>query len=186
MNKIEVIRSRRRSIALEVKEDGRVLVRAPLWTSRRDLEQFVDRHGTWIARQLQRLEREKESRAGAVRLSEEELKALVRSARKQILSRLEHFAPLVGTDYGRVSIRKQRTKWGSCSSEGNLNFNCLLMLAPPQVLDYVVVHELCHRLEMDHSRRFWAQVARVLPDYAQSRRWLKENGAGLMARLPEK
>ena len=77
-----------------------------------------------------------------------------------------------------------RTGWGSCSGKGNLNFNCLLMLAPPAVQDYVVVHELCHRKEMNHSPAFWAEVAGVLPDYASHRRWLRENGNGLIAALP--
>ena len=86
----------------------------------------------------------------------------------------------VGVTYGRITIRNQRTRWGSCSAKGNLNFNCLLMKAPPEVLDYVVVHELCHRLEMNHSPRFWAQVERVLPDYKVSRKWLREHGNELM------
>ena len=100
-------------------------------------------------------------------------------------ARAAFFAPLVGVRYGRVSIRSQHSRWGSCSSLGNLNFNCLLLLAPEEVLDYVVVHELCHRLEMNHSPRFWAQVERVLPDYAAARTWLRQNGESLLARLPE-
>jgi predicted metal-dependent hydrolase len=86
----------------------------------------------------------------------------------------------VGVDYRRITIRSQKTRWGSCSSSGNLNFNCLLLLAPPEVLDYVVVHELCHRKEMNHSPRFWAEVGRVLPDYKKRNKWLKENGSRLM------
>ena len=92
-------------------------------------------------------------------------------------------APLVGVSYGGITIRAQKTRWGSCSSKGNLNFNCLLLLAPAEVLDYVVVHELCHRREMNHSPKFWAEVERVLPDYDARRKWLKENGPGLISRL---
>ena len=99
---------------------------------------------------------------------------------------MAYYAPIVGVSYGRITIRSQRSRWGSCSSNGNLNFNCLLMLVPPGVLDSVVVHELCHRKEMNHSPRFYAEVLRVLPDYRERDRWLKENGAMLMARLPEK
>ena len=80
-------------------------------------------------------------------------------------------------------MRAQRTRWGSCSSSGNLNFNCLLALVPPAVLDYVVVHELCHRLEMNHSPRFWQEVGRVMPDYEEHKKWLRENGAELIERL---
>ena len=93
------------------------------------------------------------------------------------------FAPLVGVTYGRITIRSQHTLWGSCSSKGNLNFNCLLMLTPPEVLDYVVVHELCHRKEMNHSARFRAEVEHVLPDYEIQRKWLRENGTALIFRL---
>ena len=84
---------------------------------------------------------------------------------------------------GRVTIRNQKSKWGSCSSKGNLNFNCLLMLTPPEVLDSVVVHELCHLKEMNHSPRFYAEVRRVFPDYDKWDRWLKEHGAAIMRRM---
>jgi predicted metal-dependent hydrolase len=89
----------------------------------------------------------------------------------------------VGVTYGRITIRNQRSRWGSCSGKGNLNFNCLLMLTPSHVIDYVVVHELCHRLEMNHSPAFWAQVERVLPDYRKSREWLREHEKELIGRL---
>ena len=84
--------------------------------------------------------------------------------------------------WGRITIRCQKTRWGSCSAKGNLNFNCLLMLSPPQVQTYVVVHELAHRKHMDHSPAFWAEVETVLPDYRDSVRWLKTNGGKLLSR----
>lgn len=102
--------------------------------------------------------------------------ALVRMAVDAFHQRLEHYAPMVGRRPGRVTIREQRTRWGSCSNLGNLNFNWKLIMAPPQALDYVVVHELCHLFELNHSRRFWDRVAAVMPDYADQVKWLKENG----------
>ena len=115
--------------------------------------------------------------------SDGQLQALASQARQTVPERVAYFAPLVGVTYGRITIRSQHTLWGSCSGKGNLNFNCLLMLTPPEVLDYVVVHELCHRKEMNHSARFWAEVEHVLPDYEIRRKWLRENGTALISRL---
>ena len=119
----------------------------------------------------------------AGRLTRQEIEALAREAARVIPERVAYFAPKVGVTYGRITIRNQRSRWGSCSSKGNLNFNCLLMLAPPEVLDSVVVHELCHRLEMNHSKRFYAHVLRVYPDYYRDHKWLKEHGTELMRRM---
>ena len=88
-----------------------------------------------------------------------------------------------GISYGRITIRNQKSRWGSCSEKGNLNFNCLLMLTPPDVIDYVVVHELCHRIHMDHSAAFWAEVQKVLPDYKKAKKWLKDNGSSIIGRM---
>jgi len=99
-------------------------------------------------------------------------------------ARASHWAPLVGVSFGRVRVKDQRSLWGSCTRRGDLNFNWRLTLAPPEVLDYVVVHELTHRLEMNHSRRFWEHVARVCPDHRVHRRWLRKNGEALYRALP--
>lgn len=95
-------------------------------------------------------------------------------ARQRITRRVEYFAPLVGVTYNRIFIKEQKTRWGSCSSLGNLNFNWKLILLDEELLDYVVVHELAHRKQMNHSPTFWAEVERVLPDYRERRRRLRE------------
>lgn len=177
----ELIRSGRRTLALQMKPDGTLVVRAPRLTTRRRIEAFLREHEDWIAARRQKLA----ARPPVEKLSPEELAALKKRARRVFLARTAYYAPLLGVSYGRVSVRSQRSRWGSCSLQGNLNFNCLLLLAPPEVLDYVVVHELCHRLEMNHSPRFWAAVESVLPDCRARRAWLKQNGESLMARLPE-
>lgn len=96
-------------------------------------------------------------------------------ALRRIRQRLEHYAPLIGRQPGRVTIREQKTRWGSCSGKGNLNFNWKLIMAPPPVLDYVVIHELCHLWEFNHSPRFWALVERQMPDYRVWKKWLKDH-----------
>jgi predicted metal-dependent hydrolase len=98
--------------------------------------------------------------------------------------RASYWAHELGVDFGHVRVKDQRSLWGSCSREGNLNFNWRLTLAPFDVLDYVVLHELAHRHEMNHSRRFWAHVAKFCPDYRTHRRWLRENGEALQ-RIPK-
>lgn len=177
----ELIRSDRRTLAIQVRGDGQVIVRAPRRTSQAEIQRFVDAKAGWIARQLEKI-RQRQARTGSV-LSPEELQALADAATQDIPRRVQHYAPLVGVTWGRITIRAQRTRWGSCSGKGNLNFNCLLMLCPEEIRDYVVVHELCHRREMNHSARFWQEVAWVMPDYALRRRWLKENGGAIIRRL---
>ena len=113
----------------------------------------------------------------------EEVRALAEQALQTIPPRVAHYARLLGVTCGRITIRNQRTRWGSCSSKGNLNFNCLLMLTPPEVVDSVIVHELCHLKEMNHSDRFYREVLRIYPDYWRWDKWLKENGDLIMMRL---
>ena len=173
-----VIRSDRKTMVLQVNAEG-VTVRAPLRFDDARIRRFVEEHTDWIEQKLQ-----KHRSMGAVpRLSTAELYALAEQALKDLPPRVAHYAALLGVTYGKITVRNQKTRWGSCSSSGNLNFNCLLMLTPPEVRDYIVVHELCHRKEMNHSKRFYAEVARVMPDYRRQVQWLKEHGGEIMARM---
>ncbi|MGM9549859.1 MAG: M48 family metallopeptidase [Faecousia sp.] len=174
-----VIRSSRKTISVQISGDGGVLVRCPRRMPDEAIRVFVDSKSDWIRKHL-------EKQAAMPRLptfTDAQIRSLAEQASRIIPARAAWFAPLVGVTYGRITIRKQRSRWGSCSSKGNLNFNCLLVLTPPEVLDYVVVHELCHRKEMNHSGKFWAEVEQVLPDYKARQKWLKENGAALIRRL---
>jgi predicted metal-dependent hydrolase len=105
-------------------------------------------------------------------------------ARDRIDAAVAREAARLGLDHGRVSVRDQRTRWGSCSRSGALSFNWRLALAPPAVLDYVVVHELCHLRRHDHSPAFWALVASAQPDWEPRARWLKQHGSALLAYEP--
>lgn len=178
-----LIRTDRRTISLSVTTEG-LTVRAPRQMPKAEIDAFVESRREWIDRASKRAEARRTELSAAVPLSPEELCALAEKALKVIPERVAHYAPLVGVQYGRITIRNQRTRWGSCSEKGNLNFNCLLMLTPPEVIDSVVVHELCHLKELNHSKRFYAEVLRVYPDYYKWNTWLKENGGLIMARLP--
>jgi predicted metal-dependent hydrolase len=103
-----------------------------------------------------------------------------RQARIEIAPRLDAAAAAVGREYAKLSIRDQRTRWGSCSSRGAMSFNWRLLLAPEAVLEYVVRHEAAHLAVMDHSPRFWAVMARLMPGYEVPRRWLRDHGATLV------
>ena len=180
-----VVRSGRKSLCLELRRDGVLLVRVPYGTDTARILSFLCEKEGWLRSALRKQEARREMNADmpADRLTAEEIRALADEALKDLPARCARFAPLVGVTYGRITIRNQKTRWGSCSSAGNLNFNCLLMLAPAEARDYVVVHELCHRLEMNHSKRFWAEVARVCPDYVKQRRWFRDHGGALLARM---
>ena len=180
MESFELIRSARRTIAVEIR-NGKVIVRAPLRMSKVEIERFVASKTDWINKHL---EASKQRQSISVQpFTAAEIQQLADAALLDIPQRVRKYVAIIGVTVGRITIRNQKTRWGSCSSKGNLNFNCLLMLCPEEIRDYVVVHELCHRKELNHSPRFWNEVARVMPDYAQHRKWLKENGGSLIARL---
>ncbi len=177
-----LFRSGRKSTAIQVK-DGEVIVRGPLNITRSQADRFVKQHERWINRQLKK--QEADAAAGQKnKLRPKDVEELKKEAREVIPERVAYYAKKMGVTYGRVTIRSQKTRWGSCSEKGNLNFNCLLMMMPMQVLDSVVVHELCHLKYMNHSKQFYALVRSVFPEYDRWHRWLKKNGGRYLQMLP--
>lgn len=176
----QIIRSRRKTISLEITPRGEVLVRCPSRMKNEDIRHFVESKSPWIQRHLQKLA----PNADLPLFTQTEMDAMANRLKELLPQKLSSYARQLNVTYGRITIRCQHTRWGSCSQSGNLNFNCLLALVPEEVLDYVIVHELCHRKEMNHSPRFWAEVEAVLPNYTVQKQWLKDNGNRIMARLP--
>lgn len=172
----QLIRSRRKTIAIQITREG-VLVRAPLRMPVAAINAFVSSKRAWIEKALAARPSQQPA------FTSKELAVLTRQAKQDLPARAAKYAPLLGVGYGRISIRHQKTRWGSCSSKKNLNFNCLLMLTPEAVRDYVVVHELCHLLEMNHSEKFWSLVEGMMPNYDASRKWLRTQGKALIDRL---
>ena len=177
-----IIRSERRTLSLQIR-NGKLLVRAPHGVSLAVIERFVQSHREWIEKQLIQAEQRRQGFDTLPPLTKEEIEQLAAQAVRTIPQRVKYYAERIGVGYGRITVRNQRTRWGSCSAKGNLNFNCLLMLAPPQVLDSVVVHELCHRKEMNHSKRFYELVLSVFPEYRKWHGWLDKNGPMLLDRM---
>ncbi len=182
-----LIRSRRKSLGIEIKGAGDLYVRSPARMPLSEIHRMIEKNQNWIDGHVEKrqaiIEKQKDSLYGEMRLDENEIKRLTNLAKETIPPRVDLFAKSMGVDYGRITIRHQKTRWGSCSGKGNLNFNCLLMLTPPEVQEYVIVHELCHRKEMNHSYRFWAEVEDVLPDYRVQEQWLKTNGGALIGAM---
>lgn len=179
----EIIRSKRKTYGINIAPGGKVTVRIPLRGSEKFAISLAESKKNWIAScviKLRNVPTQKEKTP-----SQKRLEAIYRkAAREYFPKRVSHYAHMLGVTYGKISIRDQKTRWGSCSGEGNLSFNWRLILAPPDVLDYVVIHELCHRKEMNHSKEFWALVESLMPEYKERRKWLRENGKNLTLDVP--
>ena len=182
---VHVTRTARKTISIQIKADG-IYVRAPLRMSDAEIERFLDSKSKWIKKHLQMVAERKAAVNDLPPYTPEEIRDLAIKALQIIPERVKHYARIIGVDYGNITIRNQRTRWGSCSSKGNLNFNCLLMLLPDEIIDSVVVHELCHRKHMNHSPLFYAEVEKAFPNYQRCNTWLKENGGFYLSRLPQR
>ncbi len=180
--KLTIIRSDRKTLSIQLKA-GEIIARAPVGMSDKDIYGFIEEKRGWIERNLARINEQQNSADGGQPFTQQELKELSEKARRIITERVNYYAPLVGVTYNRITVRRQRTRWGSCSSKGNLNFNCLLVLFPVEVIDSVVVHELCHRKHMNHTPQFYAEIERVFPEYRKHHKWLTDNGTAYMRRL---
>ena len=182
---IEIIKCNRKTIAIEVRQDLGVIVRAPKRASNREIMKFVEQKQDWIAKHLPHMQiRYEETRRGKEKqFTDDDIRKIKDEAKMVIPDRVKYYADIMGVTFGKITIKNQKTRWGSCSSKGNLNFNCLLMLTPDKVRDYVVIHELCHLKQMNHSKMFWAEVEKVMPDYKVYRQWLSQNGNMLIERM---
>lgn len=165
----ELIRSNRRTVSLQIKRDGKILVRAPLKMSQKTIDEFVLKHENWIKSKLEIVK----NRHVAEDFSEKEIKELKKKLQVIITPILEKYSKIMNVEYTKVSINSARTRFGSCSSKKTLNFSYRLVLYPYEAIEYVCVHELAHLKEMNHSRKFWQIVASILPDYKKRKELLK-------------
>lgn len=166
----EIIRSKRKTVALEVDRDGRVLVRAPLKMKKEEIESFVSSHEKWIAdaveRQKQRREKEAERTPQQIKETKEELRAL-------ITPMIEKYSALMGVRPEAVTITSAKTRFGSCSGKNRISFSYRLADYPREAVEYVVVHELAHIKHKNHGKSFYALIEKYLPDYKERVKLLK-------------
>ena len=181
--KYTIIKSLRKSCSITVERDGTVTIRAPFFMSERKINKIIEERKEWIEKAQKKIANRAERLNALTPITNDEIDSLKAAAKPIIEEKVRHFADKIGVEYGKITIRNQRTRYGSCSAKGNLNFNCLIMLMPNEIIDYVIVHELCHIKEMNHSRRFWNEVESVLPDCKERRKWLKQNEKFLIERM---
>ena len=166
----KIIKSKRRSIALEIAHDATLIVRTPKQIPHAYVRDLISKKRYWILDNQRKMRERNENRISITQpMPKEEILRIIRD-------RVDYFADQTGLQYRKVSLSNARKRWGSCNSKGDLRFNWRLILAPPEVLDYLVVHELMHLCVKNHSKIFWKEVEQVLPDYKLSRVWLRDNG----------
>ena len=179
----EIIYSKRKSVAIQIRPDGQVIVRAPYGCPRSFINSFIHQKADWIvkhsAENKQRYEKQVQLKKDRPTLSDAQRRRYIETARSIFTQKAAYYARLMGVTYSRISIREQKTRWGSCSSRGTLSFNYRLIYGPAGPLDYVVVHELCHLTHMNHSKDFWNMVEHIMPDYRIYKQWLREHGQEL-------
>ncbi len=186
---IMVIEGDRQSVALQIKSSQRIECRVPRHFGRERLDAYFAQSQVieWLCETYARIQEFDQSilspNSKTPPYTKEQIEEMAQRACSIIPSRVAHYAKCMGVSYGKITIRNQKTRWGSCSSKGNLNFNCVLVDMPIAILDCVVVHELCHRKHMNHSKEFYAMARESYPDFDQCSQWLKENGSLYMKRL---
>ena len=177
LEQVQIIYSKRATIVLQVK-NGQVFLKVPFKVSTKYLQELIIKKQNWIVTKLELSQQTIETKI-------QELGPSITAQYKAELTnylelKLPIFANQIGVDYNRFTVKKIRSRWGSCSSKGNLNFSLYLWSTPSFVIDYVIVHELCHRKHMNHSKAFWDLVGLNYPNYKSSQSWLKLNGKNVM------
>lgn len=163
---------RSRHIRISVRQDGRVVVTAPYYETYAQMERFLYERRDWVVKKMRELSRSPARvHPGG---SHAHYRQHKENARAFVFQRLGHYCRIYGVRYRCVSIRNQKTRWGSCSQKGSLSFNYKIMFLPQEQADYIIVHELCHLKELNHSVRFWDIVSRTIPNYAAIRRKLRK------------
>ncbi len=169
MDSVIICRSKRKTVSLEINEEASLVVRLPMRFPKYRINELIKRHKRWIS------SKQRQVASRPVIKLDNPVEWYRKQARQLITARVKHYADLLGLNVNKIRISNARKRWGSCSAKNNLSFTWRLILAPLEIIDYVVIHELMHIFEKNHSRRFWARVEEFYPDYRKIRKWLKQN-----------
>lgn len=170
MTEIKIIRSKRKTLSLEVKENGEVVLRAPFWCSGKTIDTFVNEKNDWLKSAL---ERQKKISENKVQLDDKRIAELKRSAKILLPERVNYYSKIMGVEPTGIKITSAQKRFGSCSTKNSICFSYILMLYPQEAIDYVVVHELAHIRFHNHSKDFYGFIESVLPDYRNREKLLK-------------
>ena len=165
---IVVKRAKTRYLRLRVEPDGKIMATIPYYATLISLRALIEKHRRMLAKNIANLPKRRQ-------YSEDQIAAIRAKAKEFLPARVEFLAKKHGFSYGKVTCRNQKTRWGSCNREGGLSLNIALVTLRPELIDYVILHELTHTVEMSHSPSFWAQLARVCPDCQKLRKQLRSH-----------
>ncbi len=173
--KYKVFYTKRKSIAIIIKNNGEVNVRAPKYGffDSSKIDEFVNNKKDWIVENVKKMKANLKEKKP--QLSKEEEKIKKEQAKIIISNRIKFFSTKYGFKYSKIRLSSAKTRWGSCSGEGAISINWNLIFAPLDIMDYVIIHELCHTIHHNHSDKFWNEVKKYIPNYKEKRAWLKNN-----------
>lgn len=170
MFEYKIVRSNRKTLALQINADGEIIVRAPQRVSDRKIAKFVEANSEWIEKNCKKIN---DRKADRVELAEDDIKKLKKLAKEYLPPKVEYYANLMGVNYTSVKITSAKTRFGSCSGKNSICFSYILMLYPEKAIDYVVIHELAHTVHHNHSKQFYEMIEKYMPDYKSAEKMLK-------------
>ena len=166
---VKVIYSKRKTVSISIVNCA-LVIKAPIGTDAETIKRIVLKHSKWIEKHI---EQQRRKTSLFENLTEDDIKRIKKEAKEYFNDKTEYYAGMMGINYGRITITSAKKRFGSCTSIGNISYSYRLMLYPEAAREYVVVHELAHRKEMNHSKRFYDIIARVMPDYKYRKSLLK-------------
>ena len=174
---IQIINSSRKTVAVTINDAKQIILRAPYGFNTEDGIKIINSKKDWIYKTLDKINNQEKENINKIYIFPSEIRKLTAKAKFIFPKKVNYYANIIGVNYNNLTIKAQKTLWGSCSSKGNINLNCILVLFPDEIIDYVIIHELCHRKFLNHSKDFWNEVKKYDKNFKSHKEWLKLNGS---------